>query len=134
MRGGNLSEWDRRRLATGIGVAVLAVQCLPAFAQTSGSPSEKSPAAENLLIHSSPGFGGHTHNLLIPYSVLDEPPLQGIRLESTTSLFHTHSVALTREQLVKVRHGEVVAVKASSHTFSIALTDPRSPHEHRVSG
>lgn len=105
-----------------MGVAVLAVQCMPSFAQTSGAPAEASGARKDLLIHSSPGFAGHTHDLLIPYSVLDEPPAEGVKLESTTGLFHTHSIALPREQLIEVRRGGTVRVPASSHTFLIALT------------
>ena len=113
--------WDRRRFAKGVGIAVLAVQSLPSFAQTGGSSSEKSKADRDLLIHSSPGFASHTHDLLIPYTALNAPPLEGIKLESTSGLFHTHSIALTREQLVSVRRGGTVTVVASSHTFLIAL-------------
>ena len=118
----DLKTWDRRRVVRGIGVAVLAVQCMPSFAQTSGTPGEAGGAKNDLLFHSSPGFAGHSHDLLIPYAVLDEPPAEGVKLESTNSLFHTHSIALTREQLIDVRRGGTVRVPASSHTFLLALT------------
>lgn len=114
-------DWDRRRIVAGIGMAVLAVQCAPSFAQTSGTQTGASGARKDLLIHSSAGFAGHTHDLLIPYAVLNEPPAEGVKLESTSGLFHTHSIALTREQLIDVRRGGTVRVPASSHTFSIAL-------------
>jgi hypothetical protein len=113
--------WDRRKLITGVGVAFLAVRYLPSCSRTVESASEKNRSAENLLIHSSRGFVGHSHDLLIPYAVLNAPPLEGIRLESTPGLFHTHSVALTREQLVNVRREGTVTVVASSHTFLISL-------------
>ena len=121
MRNDTPNGWDRRRFAKGVGIALLAAQCLPSFAQTGGSSSEKSKVDRDLLIHSSRGFASHTHDLLIPYTALNAPPLEGIKLESTSGLFHTHSIALTREQLVGVRRGGTVTVAASSHTFLIAL-------------
>jgi hypothetical protein len=124
MRNENFRQWDRRPVVRGIGVAVLAVQCLPSFAQTHASPGEGNGAGKDLLIHSTPGFAGHKHDLLIPYAVLDTPPAEGITLESTQDLFHTHSVALTQEQLVEVRRGGAVRIKASSHIFLIALAGP----------
>jgi hypothetical protein len=117
-----LKEWDRRRIVTGIGIAVLTVQCASSCTQSSGPPEAVTAAGNNLLIHSSPGFAGHTHDLWIPYSVLDDPPADGVKLESTTGLFHTHSIALTKEQLMDVRRGGTARVPASSHVFLIALT------------
>jgi hypothetical protein len=113
---------DRRGFIKGVGVAVLTVQCLPLVACTSGnSPSDGNDAAENLIIHSSPGFVPHTHDLRIPYAVLNAPPLEGVELESTRALFHTHDVVLTREQLIVVSQGGTVTAIGGSHHFVIEL-------------
>jgi hypothetical protein len=37
------------------------------------------------------------------------------------SLFHTHDVALSQEQLIAVSHGGTVTAFGGSHTFVIAL-------------
>ena len=119
-------ELDRRKFIEGVGVAVLTVQCLPLIACGSvNSPSDGSEAADNLIIHSGPGFIPHVHDLLIPYAVLNAPPLQGVKLETTKALFHTHDVVLTQEQLIIVKQGGRVTAKGGSHLFVIELTDQR---------
>lgn len=122
---------DRRRFIQGLGVAVLTVQGWPSLARTSDPPAEGNGAAANLIVHASPGLFEHTHELLIPYSVLRAPPLDGVKLESTRALLHTHDVALSREQLDVVRRGGAVTSTASSHTFVIALAANR-PNEWRT--
>jgi hypothetical protein len=118
------SEMDRRRFIKGVGVAILTVQWLPWIAHASGnSPNDGDEAADNLIVHSGPGFIPHVHDLLIPYAVLDAPPLQGVTLETTKALFHTHGVVLTREQLVIVNQGGTVTAKGGSHLFVITLAD-----------
>jgi len=115
---------DRRRFIEGVGVAVLTVQLLPLITHASGnSPSEGNKAADNLVIHSGPGFIPHVHDLLIPYAVLNAPPLQGVKLETTKALFHTHDVVLTQEQLIIVKQGGMVTAKGGSHLFVIELAD-----------
>jgi hypothetical protein len=113
---------DRRRFITGAGVAILTVQYLPLIAHASGnSPSDSNEAAENLIIRSGPGFIPHAHDLLIPYAVLSAAPLQGVTLESTRALFHTHDVVLTQEQLIVVNQGGTATAIGGSHLFEIAL-------------
>ena len=113
---------DRREFIKGVGFAVLTVQCLPLIAQASGnSPSDGNEAADNLIIHSSSGFVPHVHDLLIPYAVLNAPPLQGVELKTTQALFHAHKVVLTQKELITVNQGGTVTQKASSHLFVIAL-------------
>jgi hypothetical protein len=90
---------DRRRFINGVGVALLTVQVLPWIAHASASPSDGNIVAENLIIHSGPGFVPHTHDLLVPYALLKAPPREGVKLESTMSLFHTHDVVLSQEIL-----------------------------------
>ena len=115
---------DRRKFIEGVGCAVLTAQLLPLIAHASGnSPSDDNEAADNLIIHSGPGFIPHVHDLLIPYAVLNAPPLQGVKLETTKALFHTHDVVLTQEELIIVNQGGTVTERASSHLFVIALTD-----------
>jgi hypothetical protein len=114
---------DRRRFIKGAGVAIVAVQCLPLIACASGDSRGDGEAAENLIIHSGRGFVPHTHDLLIPYAVLKAPPLQGVRLESTRALFHTHELVLTQEQLVIVNQGGAVTAIGGSHLFRIEMTD-----------
>ena len=114
---------DRRKFIEGVSVAVLTVQLLPLIAHASGnSASDGNEAADNLIIHSGPGFIPHVHDLLIPYAVLNAPPLQGVELETTTALFHTHDVVLTQEQLITVNQGGTVTTKGGSHLFVIAKT------------
>jgi hypothetical protein len=115
---------DRRKFIAGVGGAVLTAQLFPLIAHASGdSPSEGNEAADHLTIHSGSGFIPHMHDLLIPYAVLDAPPLRGVKLETTNALFHTHDVVLTREQLTVVNQGGTVTEIAGSHLFVIALAD-----------
>ena len=119
---------DRREFMKGVGYAVLTVQCLPAIAHASGtSPRDGNEAADNLIIHSSSGFVPHVHDLLIPYAVLNAPPLQGVELTTTQAVFHRHTVVLTQKQLIIVNQGGTVTHKASSHLFVIALANRPDP-------
>ena len=70
------------------------------------------------------------HDLLIPYAVLNEPPLQGVELKTTQAMFHMHQVVLTQEQLIIMNQGGTVNKKAGSHLFVIAL----AKREDRISG
>lgn len=116
---------DRRRFIKGIGgvgVALLTVWWLPSIARSSGSSaSDGDESDKNLIIHSGPGFVPHTHDLLIPYAVLSAPPIQGIKLQSTSALFHAHDVVLSEKQLIAVNHGRTITAFGGSHTFVIAL-------------
>jgi hypothetical protein len=85
------------------------------------SSNDGEDAADGLVVHSSSGFVPHVHDLLIPYTVLTAPPLQGVELKTTQALFHAHKVVLTREELSNVNQGGTVTKKASSHLFVIAL-------------
>jgi hypothetical protein len=115
-----IDRLDRREFIKGVGVAVVTVQCLPLVACASGdSPSDGKEAAENLIIHSGPGFVPHTHDLLIPYTVLNAPPAQGVALSSTRALFHTHDFVLTQEELIRVSQGGAVSKIGGSHLFLI---------------
>jgi hypothetical protein len=114
--------FDRRMFIKGVGFAVLTVQCLPLITQASGdSPNDDNGTADNLIIHSSSGFVPHVHDLLIPYAVLNAPPVQGVELKTTQAMFHAHQVVLTQKQLIIVNQGGTVTQKASSHLFVIAL-------------
>lgn len=130
---------DRRRFikgVAGVGVALLTVQWLPSIARSSGSSARDGDQSDkNLIIHSGPGFVPHTHDLLIPYAVLSAPPIQGIKLQSTSSLFHTHDVVLSEKQLIAINHGGTITACGGSHTFVIALalgTSDRTFIPHQV--
>jgi hypothetical protein len=126
--------FDRRRFIRGVGFAVLTVQCLPLIAHASGHPpGDDNETADNLIIHSSSGFVPHAHDLLIPYAVLNAPPLQGVELKTTQALFHAHNVGLTQKELIIVNQGGTVTQKASSHLFVIALAK-RQDHIQAGSG
>jgi hypothetical protein len=113
---------DRRKFFKGVGIAVLTVQILPLITCASGnSPSGGSESADNLIVHSGPGFMSHVHDLLVPYAVLKAPPLQGVALRTSEAMLHTHNVGLTKEQLMIVNQGGTVTKKASSHLFVIKL-------------
>jgi len=103
-------------------MAVLTVQCLPLMAQAPANPpTDGKERADDLIIQSGPGLFRHVHELRIPYAVLDSPPRQGIKLTTTESLYHQHSIALTKDELAIVKQGGTVSQKASSHLFVIAL-------------
>jgi hypothetical protein len=113
---------DRREFVIGVGMAVLTVQCLPLMAHASvHPPTDGEEEADDLIIHSGPGLFRHVHDLRIPYAVLNAPPPQGIKLTTTESLYHQHSIALTQNELAAVRQGGTVTQKASSHLFVIEL-------------
>jgi hypothetical protein len=115
---------DRRRLIKAAGIVGLTVTCLPLVLKISDVfSSAENKASESLDIRSSSGFVPHTHDLLIPFSILRAPPTQGVKLISTRALFHTHDIALTYVQLrIIENHGTVIA-KGSSHLFEIALAN-----------
>ncbi len=108
---------DRRGFIKGVGGALLTVQSLSSMAHASGGV----PSAASLAIRSGHGFVPHTHELLIPYAVLHVPPPRGVKLLSTSALFHAHDVVLTKQQLTVVNQGGTVIVTGGSHTFVIAL-------------
>jgi hypothetical protein len=113
---------DRRKFIKGVGFAVLTVQCLSLIACASGnSPNDGNQSADSLIIHSSSGTLSHVHDLLIPYAVLNAPPLQGVELKTTQAMLHRHQVVLTEKQLIIVKQGGTVDQKAGSHLFVIAL-------------
>jgi hypothetical protein len=115
---GDRTEQDRRHFLKQAGVALLAVQCWPAAAKTTGNTTT---AASGLIIRSTPGFFFHTHELIIPSAALRAPPPQGVRVVSTEALFHTHEFTLLREELITIGSGRSVTRRASSHRFVIAL-------------
>jgi hypothetical protein len=106
------SDTSRRGVVRDLGLVLLAAQAWPLVARAA-------PGA--LVIHSTPGFFFHTHDLWLPYAALKAPPPRGVTLVSSTALNHSHTVVLSREQLLRVGRGGVVAVRASSHTFAVAL-------------
>jgi hypothetical protein len=113
---------DRRKFIKGVGFAVLTAQSLSLIACASGNPpGGGDKAADNLIIQSSSGTLSHVHDLLIPYAILNAPPLQGIELKTTQAMFHMHQVVLTQEQLIIVNQGGTVTQKAGSHLFVIAV-------------
>ena len=115
---------DRREFVTGVGMAVLTVQCLPLMAHASRNPpTDGRERADDLIIQSGPGLFRHVHDLRIPYAVLNAPPPQGITLTTTESLYHQHNIALTQNELAIVKQGGTVTQKASSHLFVIALAN-----------
>ena len=127
--------FDRRMFIKGVGFAVLTVQCLPLIAHASGdSPNGNNGAADNLIIHSSSGFVPHVHDLLIPYAVLNAPPVQGVELKTTQAMFHAHKVVLTQKQLIIVKQGGTVTQEASSHLFVIALAKRQGTHGRSQEG
>jgi hypothetical protein len=111
---------DRREFVKGIGFAVLTVQCLPLMTHASTNPPT---GGEDLIIHSGPGLFRHVHDLRIPYALLNAPPPQGVKLTTTESLYHQHTIALTKNELAIVKQGGTVTQKASSHLFVIALAN-----------
>jgi len=128
---GDLLAPERRAFMQQIGLAVLTLHCLPLAAQISGHPTgDGKEAVDNLIIHSSPGLFHHVHDLLVPYAVLKEPPLQGVELATTEAMLHRHNIVLTREELIAVNRGGTVTRKASSHLLVIAL--PSSTVSSRV--
>ncbi len=113
---------DRREFVSGVGMAVLTVQCLPLMVHASANPpADGKDRTDDLIIQSGPGLFRHVHDLRIPYAVLNAPPPQGIELTTTESLYHQHSIALTQSELAIVKQGGTVTQKASSHVFVVAL-------------
>ena len=113
---------SRRAFFSGVGVAVLTVQCLPLMAcATAKSPSDGDAADDTLIIQSGPGAFGHVHDLAIPRAVLRTPPREGVELTSSKAFLHTHPIALSQKELVAVSQGGTVTKRGSSHRFVIAL-------------
>src|SRR5215831_4039111 len=102
---------DRRRFFESVGIAVLTAQFLPPAAE----------AADDLVVHFTPGLFSHVHDLLVPYALLKAPPAQGVELKTTEAMWHRHTIPLTQEQLRTVNGGGTVTGKASSHRYAIAL-------------
>src|SRR5215510_8903746 len=119
---------DRRTFVKGVGFAVLTVQCLSLIACASGkSPGYDNRAADNLIIHSRGGFPPHVHDLLIPYALLNAPPLQGVELTTTQAMLHSHKVVLTQKELITVNQRGTVTAKGGSHLF--VITSAKRPDQ-----
>jgi len=124
---------DRRTFVKGVGFAVLTVQFLSLISCASGkSPSYDKQAADNLIIHSSGGFPPHVHDLLIPYAVLNAPPLQGVELKTTQAMLHSHKVVLTQKELITVNRRGTVTAKAGSHLFVITSAERSDQTQARL--
>jgi len=71
---------------------------------------------------------GHTHSITISKSDIDSPPAAGIALTTTASGTHSHSFAMTSDQLLSVAGGSTVTVVsgfadggAGAHTHSFSI-------------
>jgi len=112
---------DRRKFVKGVGMAILAVQSRSLFAGEPVRSRADQDSGDGLVIQSGPGLFSHVHELQIPSRVLKAPPLDGIELTTSEALFHSHSVALTHEELRLLSRGGLVNKQVSSHVFAITL-------------
>ena len=113
---------ERRAFLSGVGVAILTLQCLPLTAHAAGrSLGDDNDAENDLIIHSGPGAFGHVHDLAVPHAVLRTPPREGVELTSSKAFLHTHRISLSQGDLVTVSKGGTVSKRGSSHLFVIAL-------------
>lgn len=68
---------------------------------------------------------GHTHNVTINRSEIENPPQDGITKTTTSGGGHTHSFSMTQQQLLNVRDGQTITITDStvsghSHDYQIS--------------
>ena len=94
---------NRRNFIKTLGLTALSLRVL--------SISEVASATDDLVVISGPGkFVNHVHTLVIQGSLLDNPPAEGVRLKTTTTLLHKHVIFISQEQLIQIRSGQEVKV------------------------
>lgn len=113
---------DRRKIVKGLGVATLVILIAP-LAQGCDSLDDESSAVSGatLIGVTTQGLFGHVHQLSIDRVLLENPPAEGVALETTRSLFHRHAVRLSAEELLAVGSGKTVTRQFSSHRLAICL-------------
>ncbi len=66
----------------------------------------------------------HCHELQIPLAAIQAPPAEGLRLQTTTVSFHSHSVVLSFQDLTDLSGGKTVIAADSEvgeHEFTIQM-------------
>ena len=114
---------DRREFVKGLAVATLAIQIAPLAQACSSLDDEGSLGVSDdaLIATSTKGLFGHFHHLSIQKELLENPPAQGIAVETTRALLHRHSVRLSAEELLAIGNGKAVTRQISSHRLVICL-------------
>lgn len=130
--GSDGSAMVRRELLTRFGRLALVFPAV-AFAARCGGGGDGNGGggpANGFTIASSTALG-HSHELFVPFEVVEQPATSARSLTSNAASTytlggHTHTVTLSIEDLTAIVHGETVTVTSSStsghaHTFAIRL-------------
>jgi hypothetical protein len=85
--------------------------------------SKKSASAGDITITSSVN-AGHTHQVTISSTDIDNPPAADKTIDTTYSGGHRHTITLTTQDYESIKNGSEVTVESSSvsghtHTFVI---------------
>lgn len=117
---------DRRRFLRALGYTAFALHVVPLAVACA---AEDTAPADSLAIRSSSDsklgdWAAHAHDLYVPLHWFRQPPAEGVSLETTSNFFHTHKVALTRDELTIVGQGGSIRVRDSLgvHDFVISLS------------
>jgi hypothetical protein len=120
---------ERREFLKKLGMVALSIQVISlspfSLAQ---AQEEQQPTENDLVIRSGPSrfapLPGHFHNLIIPLTLFQSPPLEGVKLVTTRAYGHRHVVKLSQEQLAAVAQGSRLEVTdtVTDHKYVIMLT------------
>ncbi len=122
----------RRELLMRFGRLVVIFPALAMAARCGGGGSGDGGGdpANGFTIASSTALG-HSHDLFVPFEVVEQPAASARSLTSSAASTytlggHTHTVVLSVDDLTRIMHGETVTVTSSStsghmHAFAIRL-------------
>jgi hypothetical protein len=85
-----------------------------------GAPATQSGGMD---VYTSSVAGAHTHTFTMADSAISAPPTDGVSGDSSTDASHSHTVAISADQLTSVGMGESVEVTSGvtsshSHVFT----------------
>lgn len=118
----NPKHIDRRAFAKELAAASSVIVIAPLTQACDSLDEERSAVSGRaLVVATTEGLFGHVHQLRIDRALLENPPAQGVALETTRALFHRHAVRLSAEDLSAIGSGKTVTRQISSHRLVICL-------------
>lgn len=113
-------EHTRRNFLKKAGLALLTVQMFP-ITRAVADHRKDSQFVVNSEISSFVPLPGHWHELILPMNIFENPPIEGVELDTEWAYLHYHSVKLTQKDLTLIAAGDSVTVEdtVGDHKFTI---------------
>jgi hypothetical protein len=116
---------NRREFIIRVGTALIAVPVALSL-ESCGNDNGDTPAPPGFDVNSTVDLA-HSHSVRILTSDLTNPPASGVVYTSSVSDGHTHTIALTQQQLTDINNGVSVPVVSSvtnAHTHGWTIQKP----------